>query len=119
MSDPSPAALIREFYSNLSIYSEVTSDHYFSSWILGQEFTITKQTVSEVLGLPLVHKPTYPYTEFLLLTLCHNFYPISHVYTVPIDRCAFLYALVTNGSMCFPSLFIQTIVDISRSKSKG
>ena len=64
MSDPSPAALIREFYSNLSIYSEVTSDHYFSSWILGQEFTITKQTVSEVLGLPLVHKPTYPYTEF-------------------------------------------------------
>ena len=53
------------------------------------------------------------------MTLCHNFYPISHVYTIPIDRCAFLYALVTNGSMCFPSLFIQTIVDISRSKDKG
>ena len=50
---------------------------------------------------------------------CHNIYPISHVHTVPIDRCVFLYALVTDGSMCFPSLFIQTIVDISRSKSEG
>ena len=50
---------------------------------------------------------------------CCKIYPISHVKIVPIDRCAFLYALVTNGSMCFPSLFIQTIVDISRSKSKG
>ena len=46
---------------------------------------------------------------------CH----ISHVHTISIDRCAFLYALVTNDSICYPSLFIQTIVDISRSKSKG
>ena len=112
-----------------------------------------KQTVSEALGVPLVHKPIYPYTKFpsvddRMSLLCgrpvswgtelwinsfeytelnylylrisyHNIYPISHVHTIPIDRCAFLYALVTNGSMCFPSLFIQTIVDISRSKSKG
>ena len=49
----------------------------------------------------------------------HNIYPISHVHIVPINRCAFLYAFVTNGSMCFSSLFIQTIVDLSRSKSKG
>jgi len=48
----------------------------------------------------------------------HNIYPISHVHIVPIDRCAFLYALITDGSMCFPSLFIQTIEDIYRSKSK-
>ena len=50
---------------------------------------------------------------------CHNIYRLSHVHVVPIDRCAFLYAFVTDGSMCFPSLFIQTIVDISRSKSKS
>ena len=50
---------------------------------------------------------------------CHNIFPISHVHTVPIDRFAFLYALITNGSMCFPFLFIQTIVDIYRSKSKA
>ena len=50
---------------------------------------------------------------------CHNIYPISHVHTIPIDRCAFLYALVIDGSMCFPSMFIQTIVDIYSSTSKA
>ena len=65
---------------------------------------------------------SYEFTEFNSLYLWisgHNIYPISHVHIVPIDRCAFLYDLVINGSMCFPSLFIQTIVDIYRSKSKG
>ena len=123
-----------------------------TSWIIGQEFTISKQTVFEVLGVPLVRKSTYQYTEFppiddimsllcgrfvswgteprinscefielkslYLRISCHNIYPISHVHTVPIDRCAFLYALITNGFMCFPPLFIQTIVDVYRSKSK-
>ena len=37
----------------------------FDFWICGQEFTITKEIVSEALGVPLVRKPTYPYTEFL------------------------------------------------------
>ena len=62
--NPPPVALIREFYSNLSIYSEDTGGHYLTSWIHGQEFTITKQTIAKALGVPLVHKPTYPYTEF-------------------------------------------------------
>ena len=43
--DHSPATLIREFYSNLSVYFEVTSGHYLTSWVRGQEFTITKQIV--------------------------------------------------------------------------
>ena len=54
-----------------------------------------------------------------LRTTCHKIYPISHVHTVPIERCAFLYAFITDGSMCFPSMFIQTIVDIYRSMSKS
>ena len=103
--------------------------------------------------MPVVRKPTYPYTDFpvvddmmsllcgrpiswgtkprinsceltelnflYLRISCHNIYPISQVHTIPIDRCAFLYALVTDGSVCFPFLFIQTIVDIYRSTSKA
>ena len=42
----------------------MTSGHYFSSWIRGQEFTINKQLVSEALGVSVVRKPTYPYTDF-------------------------------------------------------
>ena len=56
--------MIREFYSNLSIYHEITGGHYLTSWIRGQEFTINKQTISKALGVPLVHKPTYPYNDF-------------------------------------------------------
>ena len=131
----------------------MTGGHYLTSWIRGQEFTIKKQTISKALGVPVVCKPTYPYTvvpavdgmmsllcdclvswgseprinscelielNSLYLTIsCHNIYPISHVHTIPIDRCAFLYAFVTDGSMCFPSMFIQTIVDIYRSTSKA
>jgi len=63
MSNPPPAALIKEFYSNLYVYSKATGGHYLTSWIRGQEFTIIKQTISEALGVPLVRKPTYPYTE--------------------------------------------------------
>ena len=45
VSKPPLATLIREFYSNLSIYSEVTGGHYLTTWIRGQEFTISKQVV--------------------------------------------------------------------------
>ena len=62
--DPPTAALIREFYSNLSVYSEVTSGHYLTTWIRGKEFRITIQIVFVALGVPLVRKPTYPYTNF-------------------------------------------------------
>ena len=64
VSDPSPATLIRKFYSNLSVYFEVIGGHYLTSWIRSKEFRICKQIVSEALGVPLVRKPTYPYTDF-------------------------------------------------------
>ena len=37
---------------------------------------------------------------------CHSIWPISHLHTIPIKRCAFLYALVTDASMSFLYLFI-------------
>ena len=40
VSDPPPIALIREFYSNLSIYPEDTGGHYLTTWIRGKEFRI-------------------------------------------------------------------------------
>ena len=57
------AALIREFYTNLFVYSEDIGDHYLTSWIRGKEYRITKHVVSEALGVPLVRRPTFPYTE--------------------------------------------------------
>ena len=49
---------------------------------------------------------------------CHNIFPISHIHTIPMDSCFFLYALVTNSSICFPSLFIEIVVEVRGSKYK-
>ena len=37
---------------------------------------------------------------------CHSIWPISHLHTIPIERCVFLYAFVTDVPMSFPHLFI-------------
>ena len=75
---PPPVALIKEFYSNLSIQSDSSGGYILISWIWGEEFKITKQIVSEVLGVPLVCRPTYPYSESPLIDdvmtlLCRRF----------------------------------------------
>ena len=53
----------RILYSNLSVYSEDTSGHYLTTWIRGKKFRITERVVFEALGVPLVCRPTYPYTK--------------------------------------------------------
>ena len=41
---------------------------------------------------------------------CHSIWPISHIHTIPIERCVFLYALITDAPMSFPTLFIRSLV---------
>ena len=50
---------------------------------------------------------------------CHPLWPISHLHTIPIERCAFLYALVTVAPMSFPTLFIRSLVEVHRISSKS
>ena len=39
------------------------------------------------------------------------------MHTIPLERCAFLYALVTDASMIFPHLFIRSLIEVHRSSS--
>ena len=48
---------------------------------------------------------------------CHSIWPISHLHTIPLERCAFLYALVIDASISFPHLFIRFLVEVHRSSS--
>ena len=48
---------------------------------------------------------------------CHSIWPISHLHTIPLERCAFLYALVTDAPMSFPHLFIRSLIEVHRSSS--
>ena len=58
-----PAALIKEFYSNLYVHSNDSNIKYVRSWIRGEEYVITPTIVASALGVPLVQQPVYPYTE--------------------------------------------------------
>ena len=49
----------------------------------------------------------------------HSICPISHLHTIPIERCAFRYALVTDAPMSFSTLFIWSLVEVHRSSSKS
>ena len=62
VSDPPLAALIREFYWNLSIHLDDASGHRLTTWIRGENFQITKKVVNDALHVCLVHRPTFPYT---------------------------------------------------------
>ena len=50
---------------------------------------------------------------------CHNIWPISHIHTIPIERCAFLYTLITDAPISFPTLFIRSLVEVHRSSAKS
>ena len=59
---PPPTTLTREFFSNLSCHI-YDSNTLVRSWIRGVEFTITPRVVVEALGVSVITKPVYPYTE--------------------------------------------------------
>ena len=48
---------------------------------------------------------------------CHSIWPIFHLHTIPIERCAFLYTLMTDAPVSFPTLFIRSLVEVHRSSS--
>ena len=48
---------------------------------------------------------------------CHSLWPISHLHTIPLKRCAFLYALVTDAPISFPHLFLRSLNEVHRSSS--
>ena len=66
--------------------------------------------------------PTHELTELnylFFMISCHSIWPISHIHTIPIERCAFFYALITNSPISFPTLFIHSLVEVHRSCAKS
>ena len=57
-------------------------------------------------------------TTYLFFRIaCHSLWPISHLYTIPLERCAFLYALVTNAPISFLHLLLRFVNEVYRSSS--
>ena len=48
---------------------------------------------------------------------CHSFWLISHLHTIPLEHCAFLYALVIDAPISFSHLFTRSLIKVHRSSS--
>ena len=49
----------------------------------------------------------------------HSIWPISNFHTIPIKRCAFLYAFIIDAPISFLTLFIRSLVEVHRSNVKS
>ena len=59
-------------------------------------------------------------TAYLFLRIvCHSLWPISHLHTIPLERCVFLYAFMSGVSINFPHLFLRSLNELHRSSAIG
>ena len=72
---------------------DVVMSHITGSSIQwGSDPQITSSALSEIVYL--FHR-----------VVCHSLWPISHLHTIPLERCVFLYAFMSGASISFPHLF--------------
>ena len=59
-------------------------------------------------------------TAYLFLRVaCHSLWPISHLHTIPLERCVFLYAFMSGAFISFPHLFLHSLNKVHRSSVVG
>ena len=59
---------------------------------------------------PRITSSTLFETTYLFLRVaCHLLWPISHLHTIPLEQCVFLYAFISGGSTSFPHLFLHSL----------
>ena len=54
-----------------------------------------------------------------LRVACHSLWPISHLHTIPLKRCVFLYVFMSGASISFPHLFLRSLNEVHRSFAIG
>ena len=54
-----------------------------------------------------------------LKVACHSLWPISHLHTIPLERCVFLDALMSSVPISFPHLFLHSLNEVHRSYAVG
>ena len=57
-------------------------------------------------------------TAYLFVrVVCHSLWPISHLHTIPLERCVFLFAFMSGASISFPHLFLRSLNEGHRSSA--
>ena len=93
-------------YDELPPIDEVMSHITGSSIQWGSDPRITSSALSETAYL------------FLRVT-CHSLRPISHLHTILLERCVFLYAFMSGASISLPHLFLRSLNEVHRSSVIG
>ena len=69
---------------------------------------------------PQITSSTLSETAYLFLRVaCHSLWPISHLHTIPLERCVFLYAFMSGASISFPHLFLHSLNEVHKSSAIG
>ena len=69
---------------------------------------------------PRITSSTLSETAYLFLKVTsHSLWLISHLHTIPLERCVFLYAFMPNASISFPHLFLRSLNEVHRSSAVG
>ena len=58
-------------------------------------------------------------TYLFLRVACHSLWPISHLHTITLERCVFLYTFMLGASISFPHLFLRSLNEVHRSSAIG
>ena len=59
-------------------------------------------------------------TAYLFLRVaCHSLWPISHLHTIPLERCVFLYTFMSGAFISSPYLFLRSLNEVHRSSAVG
>ena len=72
----------------------------------GSDPRITSSALSEIAYL-------------FLRVACHSLWPISHLHTIPLERCVFLYAFMSGAFISFPHLFLRSLNEVHRNSTIG
>ena len=105
MADAFGVSVVRE---PVYPYDESPSLDFVMSYIIGSSIQwgsdpwITSFELSEIAYL-------------FLRIACHSLWLISHLHTIPLERCVFLYAFMSGASISFPHLFLHFLNEVHRS----
>ena len=91
------------------------------------EFPLIDVVMSHITGSsiqwdsdPQIMSSALSETAYLFLRVaCHSLWPISHLHTIPLERCVFLYAFMSGAFISFPHLFLCSLNEVHRSSAIG
>ena len=80
---------------------------------------ITRSSIQWGSNPRITSSELYETTYLFLRIACHSLWPISHLYTIPLERSVFLCSFMSGASISSPHLFLRSLNEVHRSSVIG